>query len=172
MSLLHRTSIGLVALAALASPALAAEPRPEITRAAAKPQATNVLHTVRAIPEACARLEGMFTGRMADPYKFAVVRTSANCQARARFVDAAEAKPTTQGGWVFNDLIRVPSANCPSQQAVVRVWRRPGHTTPPALDPQGRARIYLQDARKPAAASAGDIPMFAATMAVEGTPCG
>lgn len=171
MPMLHRTSIGLAALAALASPALAAELRPEITRAAAKPQAAGVLHTVRVIPEACARLEGAFTGQAAEPYRFAVVRTSANCQARARFVDAAKAKPSTQAGWVLNDLIRVPSANCPSQQAVVRVWRRPGRANPPALDAQGRARIYLQDARKADGAATSEVTMFAATMVLEGAAC-
>jgi hypothetical protein len=171
MAMLCRTSIGLAALAALASPALAADPRPEITRAAAKPQATGVLHTLRAIPEACTRLEGAFTGQVAEPYRFTVVRTSAACQARARFVDAAKAKPSTQAGWVLNDLIRVPSANCPSQQAVVRVWRKPGNASPPALDAQGRARIYLQDARKASTATSGATPMFAATMVLEGTAC-
>lgn len=174
MPMLRRPSVALVALAVLAPlapPALAAEPQPEITRAAAKPQATGVLHTVRAIPEACARLEGAFTGQMAEPYSFAVVRTSANCQARARFVDAAKAKPSTQAGWVLNDLIRVPSSSCPSQQAVVRVWRKPGRAAPPALDAQGRARIYLQEARKLDGAATAAVTLFAATMALEGTSC-
>lgn len=170
MPMLHRLSIVLALLVPMASLALAAEPQPEITRAAAKPQATGVLHTVRAIPEACARLEGAFTGQVAEPYRFAVVRTSANCQARARFVDADKAKPSMQAGWLLNDLIRVPSSSCPSQQAVVRVWRKPGRAAPPALDAQGRARIYLQEARKLEGAAAA-VTMFAATMALEGTAC-
>ena len=171
MPMLHRLSVALAALAPLVSPALAAEPRPEITRAPATPQAIGVLHTVRAIPEACARLEGMFTGQMADPYKFAVVRTSPTCQARAHFVDAAKAKPSIQAGWVLNDLIRVPSGSCPSQQAVVRVWRKSGNAKPPALDPQGRARIYLQDAGKPDGKAASAVTLFSATMAFAGSAC-
>src|SRR5687768_11702785 len=99
-------------LAAVALPAFAADPKPEITRDAVKPQAVDAAHTLRTIPEACARIEGVFTGQAAEPYKFAVVRTSPNCQPRARFVDAAKAKPSEKSGWKFNDLIRVPSASC------------------------------------------------------------
>ncbi len=159
----------LLLLAAL--PAIAADPTPEITRPAATPQANGVLHTVRQIPEACARIEGMFTGNTAEPYKFSVVRTSQNCQPRARFVDAAKAAPSLAGGWKFNDLIRIPSAACPSQQAVVRIWRRPVEVEQ-ARDGQGQSRIYLEDAKK--TASAGKIPaipMFAAAMSVEGKAC-
>jgi hypothetical protein len=84
------------------------------------------VHTLRTIPEACARIEGLFTGTAAEPYKFAVVRTSANLPGSvARFVEAAKAKPSEKSGWKFNDLIRVPNAACPSQQAVVRIWRKP-----------------------------------------------
>ena len=78
----------------LSAPAFAADPAPEITRPAGTPQANGVVHTLRQIPEACARIEGVFTGQAADPYKFSVVRTSPNCQPRARFVDAAKAKPS------------------------------------------------------------------------------
>ena len=60
---------------AIAQPLLAAEPAPEIKREAGTPQAVNALHTLRQIPEACARMEGMFTGNAAEPYKFALVRT-------------------------------------------------------------------------------------------------
>ena len=50
-------------------PALAATPRtdakadakPEIARGPVQPQAQGAVHTLRQIPEACARLEGMFT---------------------------------------------------------------------------------------------------------------
>src|SRR3546814_6704904 len=96
-----------------------------MTRRASTPHANGVVHTRRQGPEACARIEGAFTGQAVEPYKFAVVRTSTNCQPRARFVDAAKAKPSEATGWKFNDLIRVPSAACPSQQAVVRAWRKP-----------------------------------------------
>jgi hypothetical protein len=152
-------------------PAFAADPVPEITRPAATPQANGVVHTLRQIPEACARIEGAFTGQAAEPYKFAVVRTSANCQPRARFVDFAKAKPSEAAGWKFNDLIRVPSAACPSQQAVVRVWRKPV-AVGQERDGQGQSRIYLDDAMKTAAAGKlPAIPMYAAAMSVEGKAC-
>ena len=154
-------------------PMLAAEPVPEIRRDAIKPQAVGAVHTLRTIPEACARIEGLFTGKAAEPYKFAVVRTGANCQARARFVDAAKARPSEKGGWKFNDLLRVPNAGCPSQQAVVRIWRKPADAAPPQLDAQGRSRIYLKDATaKAKAQGAPNVPVFAAAMAVEGKSCG
>lgn len=160
-------------LAAATLPAIAADPTPEIKRGPATPQAVNAVHTLRQIPEACARLEGMFTGDAAQPYKFAVVRTSPNCQPRARFVDAAKAAPSEAGGWKFNDLIRVPNAGCATQLAVVRVWRRPAEVAPPKLDAQGRSRIYLQESvARAKAQKLPPVPMYAATMAVEGLPCG
>lgn len=156
----------------LAFPVTAAEPKPEIVRETGKPQAAGAVHTVRGIPEACARLEGMFTGDAAQPYKFAAVRSSPNCQARARFVDFAKAQPSVAAGWKFNDLIRVPSAACPSLQAVVRVWRKPADVAPPQLDAQGRARIYLQDAGEQAKTkNLPKVPMYAAEMKLEGKPC-
>ena len=124
----------------------AQDPTPEIKRQASTPQAEGKAHTLRTIPEACARIEGQFTGLAADPYKFTLARTSANCQPRARLVDAAKVKPSTKDGWIFNDVIRVPSASCPAQEAVVRVWRKPADAAPPDLDAQGRSRIYLKDA--------------------------
>ncbi|KRC36451.1 hypothetical protein ASE10_04815 [Lysobacter sp. Root76] len=167
-----RIAVALFAVA-LSLPALAADPTPEIQRPAAQPQAVGAVHTLRQIPEACARIEGQFTGQAAQPYKFAVVRTSPNCQARARFVDAAKAQPSLAAGWKFNDLIRVPSAACPSQQAVVRVWRKPADVAPPKLDAQGQARLYLSDEKaKAAARQLAAIPMFAAAMSVEGKACG
>lgn len=164
----------LALVSAAAGPAVhAAEPAPEIQRKPGAPQAANALHTLRQIPEACARLEGMFTGNAADPYKFAVVRTSPNCQPRARFADYAKAKPSVAGGWKFNDLIQVPSAACPSQKAMVRVWRKPADVAPPKLDAQGRSRLYLKEMQ--AAAKQGgyqELPMYAAQMKVEGNACG
>jgi hypothetical protein len=159
-------------LLATALPAAAADPTPEITRPAAAPQAVGAVHTVRGIPEACARLEGVFTGDAATPYRLDAVRTSPNCQARARFVDATKAKPGASDGWILNDVIRVPSAACPAQQAVVRVWRHPADAAPPKLDAQGRSRIYLQESVAKAKANLlPPIPMYAASMSVEGTPC-
>lgn len=158
--------------AAMALPAVAADPQPEIKRETGKPQAVGVVHTLRQIPEACARVEGAFTGQAAEPYKFAVVRTSPNCQPRARFVDAAKAKASEKTGWIFNDVIRVPSAACPSQMAVVRIWRKPAEGAPPELDAQGRSRIYLKESVD--AAKRGDLaalPIYAASMGVEGKAC-
>lgn len=159
-------------LAALSLPAMAADPKPEITRVAVKPQAVGVPHSLRTIPEACARIEGMFTGDAAQPYKFAVVRTSPECRARARFVDAAKAKPSAQDGWKFNDLLRVPNATCGTQFAVVRVWRQPAGAPLPKRDGQGQSRVYLEESRKLAEANKlAAIPMYAAEMSVEGLAC-
>ncbi len=159
---------GLLAVATVS----AADPKPEIQRAVGAPQAVGVAHTLRVIPEACARLEGKFTGDKAKPYAFAAVPTSARCQARARLVDAVGAKASVASGWVLNDVIRVPSASCKSQQAVVRVWRQASKAAPPKLDAQGRSRIYLKEGMK--AARQGDlaaIPVYAAAMSLEGISC-
>src|SRR3546814_15431972 len=83
-----RPILPLLLLAAL--PAFAADPVPEITRPAATPQANGVVHTLRQIPEACARLEGAFTGPAVAPYKFAVVRTRPHCQTSARLLSSEE----------------------------------------------------------------------------------
>lgn len=162
----------MIFLAVAATPALAADPKPEIARGAVTPQAVGTVHTLRQIPEACARIEGAFTGEAAEPYRFAVVRTSENCQPRARFVDAAKARPSEAGGWKFNDLIRVPNAGCPQQAAVVRVWRKPVDQAQ-KLDGQGQSRIYLEESKQAAAAGKiAAIPMYAAEMGVEGEACG
>ncbi|AWH26484.1 hypothetical protein [Stenotrophomonas sp. YAU14D1_LEIMI4_1] len=165
-----RLPLLLIAVLAPALPALAAE-TPELQRAVGAPQAVGATHTLRQIPEACARLEGAFTGQAAEPYRFAAVRTSEQCQPRARFVDYAKAQPSADKGWKLNDVIRVPNATCPAQQAVVRVWRLPVNNTQ-ALDGQGQSRIYLEEAKKQAAA--GKIPqvtMFAAQLQMEGKAC-
>lgn len=160
----------LLALLPCATTTFAAE-TPELQRPTGTPQAVNTVHTLRQIPEACARLEGSFTGDPAQPYRFNVVRTSEQCQPRARFVDFEKAQPSAAKGWKLNDVIRVPSAACPAQQAVVRVWRLPVEQKP-QLDGQGQSRIYLEDAKKQAAAGkTAQIPMFAAQLAVEGGAC-
>jgi len=167
-----RSHMFLAALLVASTATHAADPVPEIRRGAASPQAVGVVHTLRTIPEACARLEGQFTGNAATPYKFAAVRTSERCAPRAKLVDAATAKASVANGWLLNDLIRVPDAGCPSRQAVVRVWRKDIKPLPPKLDAQGRSRIYLKDSMD--AARAGElkpIPVFAAVMALEGLAC-
>ncbi|CAA9338282.1 MAG: FIG01210548: hypothetical protein [uncultured Lysobacter sp.] len=155
-----------------AMPATAAD-APEIRRAPAAAQAIGAAHTLRTIPEACARLEGLFTGDAAAPYRFSAVRSSSNCQPRARFVDATKAKPSVQAGWTLNDVIRVPSAACPTQQAIVRVWRKAAAgAVPPKLDAQGQSRLYLQDAKAAAARGAiAAVASYAAQLEVEGTAC-
>lgn len=147
-----------------------AQDAPEIRRAPATPQVPGAVHGVRTIPEACARLEGVFTGDPAAPYRLTAVRTSPRCQPRARLVDAAQAVPSPVHGWILNDEIRVPNADCSRQQAIVRIWRKPGTAVPPTLDAQGRARIYLSDVpRQSAAASEVSLPSFAATLQLRGT---
>ncbi|MDN8645786.1 hypothetical protein Q0S19_15050 [Stenotrophomonas indicatrix] len=165
-----RLSLLMLAVLAPALPAFAAE-APELQRAVGAPQAIGAVHTLRQIPEACARLEGAFTGQVAEPYRFSAVRTSEQCQPRARFVDYSKAQPSADKGWKLNDVIRVPNAACPAQQAVVRVWRLPVNNAQ-ALDGQGQSRIYLEEAKKQAAA--GKIPqvtMFAAQLQMEGKAC-
>ena len=163
-------TVVLLAIAAL--PAMATESRPEITRPAGTPQAVGALHTVRGIPEACVRLEGVFTGAAAPPYKLVAVKTHPDCRARARFVDFAQAQPSEAKGWKLNDVIRVQSKSCASLQAVVRVWRMPGDVAPPALDAQGRARIYLKEASERAKAQgAPKLPLYAAQLRLEGNAC-
>jgi len=163
----------LVCALVAALPALAADPVPEIHRDPAIPQPVGVLHTLRQIPEACARIQGQFTGDAVNPYKFELVRISPNCAPRAKLEEAAKAKPSEAGGWKFNDLVRVPSTQCATQFAVVRVWRKPSEAAvPPKLDAQGRSRLYLKDMT--AAAKAGQlnsIPVYAVSTAVEGSPC-
>lgn len=167
-----RPHMMFVALLATGTAAVAAEPVPEIQRKPAAPQAIGVLHSLRTIPEACARLEGRFTGDAKTPYTFAAVRTSDRCQPRARLVDALGAKASAANGWVLNDVIRVPSAACMRQQAVVRIWRKEAKVQPPKRDAQGRSRIYLKEGLD--AANAGKlaaIPVYAAAMTLEGSPC-
>lgn len=162
-----------LALLAVAFGAGAAEPVPEIQRKPGTPQVVGTLHTLRTIPEACARLQGQFTGIVVKPYAFAAVRSSARCQARARLVDATGAKASAATGWVLNDVIRVPNAACPSQQAVVRVWRKAANAVPPKLDAQGRSRIYLKEGLDTArGGELGPIPLYAAAMHMEGRACG
>lgn len=161
-----------VALALLlAAPTIAAQQAPEISREPATPQADGAAHTVRTIPEACARIEGVFTGQAQPPYRFSVKQTAPQCQARARLVNADEVEPDAAQGWLYHDEIRIPSAACKGLVAVARIWRKPG-TGALELDAQGRARIYLDEAR--ANAEAGrvrDPAMYAAQLRVEGDSC-
>jgi hypothetical protein len=165
--------VPLLLLALVAGPLSATDPAPEVKRPPAAPQAVGAVHTLRTITEACARIEGRFTGDAADPYRYDVVRTSPMCQPRARLVEADKAKPDLASGWVFNDLIRVPSAACPGQQAVLRIWRHPApDVVPPKLDAQGKSRIYLEESMEQAkAGKLAALPMYTATLKVEGKAC-
>jgi hypothetical protein len=164
-------ALAAVLVTLLAAPAAAQ--KPEIERAVGAPQAVGVAHGLRTLVEACARLEGRFTGDAATPYAFTATRTHANCQPRAELVDAAKVKPSAEAGWKLNDVIRVPSAACPSQMAVVTVWRKPSGIKPPELDAQGRARIYLAESMADArAGKLAQLTQYAAAMTLEGEPCG
>lgn len=166
-------SCSLIAVPMMAISATTSDPAPEIQRDIAKPQAAQVPHTLRQIPEACTRLEGMFTAESAEPYRLTAVRSSPNCRPRARYIEAVDVKPTTASGWVLNDLIRVPSASCPSQQAVVRVWRQSVNTAPPQRDGQGQLRIYLEQTRQQAlAGKLAPLPLYTAELRIEGQVCG
>lgn len=167
--------LGLALPAAATSPPAAVVP--EIRRPPAPPQAIGQVHTLRGIPEACVRLEGVFTGDRAQPYRVAVVRSSPACQPRAGFVEvgreAGRGRPAEEQGWRLNDVIRVPDAACPGLQAVVRVWRKPGTAAPPDPDAQGRARIYLQEAvARAQREGAVGVTLYAAEQGWEGQPCG
>jgi hypothetical protein len=170
----RRVALAAATTAALAASfaAGAADPRPEVERPAAAPQAVGALHALRTIPEACVRLQGTFTGNASDPYRFEAVRTSPGCQPRALVLDAAKAKPSTASGWILNDRISVPEAGCPGLQAVATVWRRPAAGAPPALDAQGRSRVYLKQAVSDAkAGKLAALPAYAIATDIAGKPC-
>lgn len=161
---------GVLSLALLPLAAMAQD-SPEIQRPVGTAQAVGALHTLRQIPEACTRIEGRFTGDAANPYAMNLVRTSTSCQARAVFMDDAKVQPSTAAGWKLNDIIKVPSATCSGQQAVVHVWRKPAGQAL-QLDGQNRARIYLDDANKQAAAGQlAALPAYAAVLEVQGKAC-
>ena len=75
-----RPHMFFAAMLATSLAAVAAEPKPEIRRQPGAAQAIGAVHTLRVIPEACARLEGRFTGDAKAPYAFAAVRTLARTE--------------------------------------------------------------------------------------------
>jgi hypothetical protein len=165
--------------AALLAPGLAlgqsAAPAPEIRREPYPPQAPGSVHTIRILPEACAYLQGGFAapaGAEGPIYRYGARRTAGRCQPRARLVDPAQARPSAASGWVLNDLIRIPNADCPAQQAVIRVWRKPADTAALRPDAQGRPRIYLEEAKRRAESGAlPSLPQYAAVLEIEGRGC-
>lgn len=161
----------LAAAAAVAAP-LRAQTTVSVQEQTGAPQAVGAAHTVRIIPEACTRLEGVFTGDAAAPYRIQAVQTSPACQPRARYVDPAQARPSAAGGWVARTVTRIPQAGCPARQAVVRVWHKPVQQDL-ARDAQGKVRIYLQDAQKQAAAGQlRALPEYSAQLEVARASCG
>ncbi|MGV8961485.1 MAG: hypothetical protein ACOH1V_14060 [Stenotrophomonas sp.] len=168
---MSRRTIVFLALAVPCGHALAALPKAEIERPAATAQADGVVHTVRQIPEACTRIEGSFTGDAAAPYDMKLVRTNPQCQPRAAFMDAARIKPSAAAGWTLNEVVRIPSARCPAQQAVIEIWRKPaGQAVSP--DGQGQNRVYLQDAKAQAAAGQlTALPAYSASLSIAGKAC-
>jgi len=163
-------SLPWLVLLPLAAQAQGPAAQPEIQRPPGTAQALGAVHTVRQIPEACARIEGRFTGQADAPYAMQLVRTDARCQPRAALLDAAQVTPGANG-WRLNDRIRIPAAACPGQQAVVEVWRRPVEQ-PLTRDGQGQVRVYLGEARQQAeAGKLASLPAFSVNIAVEGKPC-
>ncbi|MCD9088064.1 hypothetical protein [Stenotrophomonas sp. SY1] len=166
-----KAAFSLVLLTALPLSTLAADAKPEIERPAASAQADGALHSVRQIPEACTRIEGRFTGDSAQPYDMQLVRTSAQCQPRAVFLDQAKVNPSETAGWKLNEVVRVPSAACSTQQALIEVWRKPAGQQV-ALDGQGQNRVYLEDAKAQAAAGRlAALPAYSARLKLEGAAC-
>lgn len=172
----HRPSSLLTAcglLVACLPAAFAATPfTPEVRRDGPFPaQATGALHTLRIIPETCHYLRGRFTDDTQMPYQVDAVARGGSCQARARIARAAT-RPTG-AGWLLNDVLQVPHAGCPGQQATVSIWRRSGGNAPPAHDAQGRARLYLQDEKQRAQRGAlAQLGEYVYVVASEGPACG
>lgn len=152
-------------------PVWAAVPKAEMERPQAAPQRDGMVHTVRQIPEACTRIEGRFTGDAATPYDMQLRRSSPQCQARAVFLDFAKVTPRVASGWKLNEVVRIPSASCSSQLAVVEVWRKPAGQQV-SLDGQGKNRVYLEDAKAQAAAGRlAALPAYAVHVTLQGTSC-
>ena len=170
-SLLPALSASLLALApnTHAAAGKSAAPQSEIQREVGQAQAVGQVHTLRNIPEACVRLQGQFTGDAAAPYRMESVPRD-RCAPRAKFVEAntLEKPPSIGGGWTLNDVIRVPSAACPNQQAALSIWRHQVDPTKIALDGQGRMRMYMQDGSvtTPSGEKARAITLYTATLKV------
>ena len=164
-------SAALAGTALLSGGAAFAAETPEVHRDPFPPQKTGAVHTLQIIPETCAYLQGSFTADPATPYRYGAARTGKRCQPRARLVDPAKAQPSAGAGWILNDLIRIPNAACPAQVAAIRVWRKPANNAA-QLDGEGRPRIYLEDAKRQAAAGKiAPLPQYAAVLTMEGRAC-
>jgi hypothetical protein len=155
-----------------AAAATAADPAPEVERAPYPPAPNGVVHTIRIIPETCAYLYGWFTGQKDLPYRYGAKRSAKRCQPRAQLVGPASVAPSVASGWILNDIVRIPSAACPSQIAVVRIWRKPAENALPPPDAQGQSRIYLEESKQRAAqGKLAAVPKYVAKLAIEGKDC-
>lgn len=132
----------------LLAPALAAPPDTGRQRPPSRPQADGVWHTLRQIPEACARLQGRFTGQPERPYQLQAVASSTHCRRRAVLLALQQGGEDPGQGWMLDERIMVPSAACPGLAVELRLWRRQPADTSRPRDAQGRERIYLQQARE------------------------
>lgn len=176
---MHRTVFALTLASAVvafsptaqAGKPQAADAQPEIQRDLGQAQAVGQVHTLRNIPEACVHLQGQFTGDAAAPYRFESSPRQA-CAQRARYVEASALKkpPSVATGWILNDVIRVPNAACPSQQAALSIWRRQVDPAKITLDAQGRMRLYMKDGdvTSPTGERAKAVGLYTATLAVSG----
>jgi hypothetical protein len=166
-----RSFAALLSLCMLPGISAGADPQPEVRRDPYPAQSPGQVHTIRVIPETCAYLQGSFVTDAAVPYRYGAARSGKRCQPRARLVDPAKANPSEATGWILNDLIRIPNAACPAQQAVIRIWRKPVESTM-KLDGHGKPRIYLEDAKRQAeAGKIAPLPQYAATLTMEGVRC-
>jgi hypothetical protein len=158
-------ALGLPLLLALSGAAMATAPA---ARPAASPQADGVAHTLRQIPEACIRLQGMFTGRADQPYALQAVPTQERCPRRAVFAGISDA-PQADEGWQLDEQIMVPSAACPALRMTLSLWRHPGQVRTAERDGQGQVRVYVEQARQ-AATGGGQatLPQWRASWQVQG----
>lgn len=107
----------------------------------AHPQALGLRHTIRQIPEACVRLEGVFTDSKTTPYNVDVVPISNRCQPRAQFVPYS-ARSCKSGQWKTQSQIHIPRADCSLCSATITVFTCP-NSPPHWQDGRGNIRIYL-----------------------------
>ncbi|ADV28466.1 hypothetical protein Psesu_2637 [Pseudoxanthomonas suwonensis 11-1] len=170
-----RQSLLLVLLATAAAVVMPLRAQPQAEAPAPRtgaPQQPGAVHTVRQIPEACVRLEGRYAEPgAADAYDLQVVPLGGACQARARFVESAQARPSAASGWTLSDVIRIPEARCAGREAEVQVWRKGGNA-PGARDGQGQARVYLEQGREQAVSAASALPQFTAVLKAPSGRCG
>ena len=156
----------------LMAPALAAPPDTGRQRPPSRPQADGVWHTLRQIPEACARLQGRFTGQPELPYQLQAVAGSTHCRRRAVLLPLQQGAVDPGPSWVLDERIVVPSAACPGLAVELTLWRSNPVATSRPRDAQGRERIYLQQVREQSASPRlAGLPQWRAHWQLQGR-CG